>query len=80
MTCMPQPGAFAAATAIQAGRTDARRNGLLERIYDALVASRQRRADREIARFLAQSGGRMTDAMERDLMQKLFVNDWGVRR
>jgi hypothetical protein len=81
MTCMPQYGVFAAATEIQAASPGARsKPGLLRRLYAAIVESREQRAEREIARILAGSGGRLTDAMERDLMQRLFVNDWSVRR
>src|SRR5215471_3945144 len=36
--------------------------GLLRRIVRAMVESRQRQTDREIARFLARSGGRLTVA------------------
>jgi len=37
-----------------------------------MVESRQRQTDREIARFLARSGGRLTDDMERRLTQYLL--------
>lgn len=54
--------------------------GWLRRLLTHLMTARQRRADREIARFLAQNGFRLTDAAEREMMQRLFVNDWSVRR
>ena len=54
--------------------------GWLRRLFTHLMTARQRRADREIARFLAQNGFRLTDAAEREMMQRLFVNDWSVRR
>ena len=38
----------------------AHKTGILWRIIDAIVESRQKRADREIRRFLARSGGRLT--------------------
>ena len=53
--------------------------GLLRRIVRAMVESRQRQTDREIARFLAQSGGRLTDDMERRLTQHLLSRDWTIR-
>jgi len=34
--------------------------------------------DREIARLLAQSGGRLTDSMEREIFRKVFASDWSV--
>ena len=48
------------------------RPDLLRRIVRAMVESRQRQTDREIARFLARSGGRLTDDMERRLTQYLL--------
>jgi len=53
--------------------------GLLRRIFDALVHSRQRQAEREIARHLARSGGRLTDSLEREMMQNLTRSNWGMR-
>lgn len=44
------------------------------RLFDAFVESRQRRADREIARFLASHGGLLTDEMEREIMRRLAGN------
>ena len=38
---------------------------LLLRFVDAIAASNQRRAEREIARFFARNGDRLTDEMER---------------
>jgi hypothetical protein len=54
----------------------ANRPGLLSRIFHALFESRQRQADREIARFVAQSGGRLTDDMERQMTQRLLTGNW----
>jgi hypothetical protein len=48
------------------------------RLTDALEAQRRRDADREIARLLAQSGGRLTDSLEREIMQKVFASDWSL--
>jgi hypothetical protein len=42
----------------------------------ALVQQRQREVDWEIARALACSGGRITDSMEREIMQKALASDW----
>ena len=41
---------------------------LARRLSDAFAAQRQREVDREIARVLARSGGRLTDSMEREMM------------
>ena len=49
------------------------------RILHAIFESRQAQADREIARFLARSGGRFTDDIERQLTQHLLTDSWSVR-
>ena len=55
------------------------RPGILRRLYRALHAYRQREADREIAAFMARSGGRFTDSMERELSTRMFTGDWQRR-
>lgn len=46
------------------------RKPFLSRFLDAIVASQQRRAEREIARFLANRGP-LTDEVEREIMRRL---------
>ena len=53
--------------------------GLLRRIVRAMVESRQRQIDREIARFLARSGGRLTGDMERRLTEHLLSRNCTIR-
>ena len=57
----------------------ANKTGLLRRAFDALSESRQRQADKEIARFIANAGGRFTDDLERRMMARLTTSDWRVR-
>ena len=45
--------------------------GFWRRVYEGLLASRQRRADREIAAYIDRHGGLLTDDMERQIMQRL---------
>ena len=52
---------------------------LVRRILHAIFESRQAQADPEIARFLARSGGRFTDDIERQLTQHLLTGSWSVR-
>ena len=47
------------------------RGGILRRISNAIFRSRQRHADMEIARFIARSGGRFTDDIERQMMARI---------
>jgi hypothetical protein len=54
--------------------------GVLRRIFDAIFESRQKQADRDIARFLARSGGRLTDDIEREITQRLLTGNWSPRQ
>jgi len=57
----------------------AKKPSVLRRIFDAIMESRQKRADREIALRLGRSGGRITDEFEREMMQSLMTGNWKVR-
>ena len=46
--------------------------GLFAMVFSALAASRQRQADREIARYLAGSGGKFTDETEREIERRFL--------
>ena len=65
-------------TAPVANGVGAKLKRLARRLTDALAAQRQREVDREIARLLARSGGRITDSMEREIMQKVLASDWSL--
>ena len=54
--------------------------GVVRRIFDAIFESRQKQADRDIARFLARSGGRLTDDIEREITQRLLTGNWNPRQ
>jgi hypothetical protein len=40
-------------------------------VLDSIAASRERRAEREIAAFIERHGGQLTDDMEREIMRHL---------
>jgi hypothetical protein len=61
-----------------ANGVDAKLQRLARRLSFALKAQRRSPADRETARLLAQSGGRLTDSLEREIMQKVFASDWSL--
>jgi hypothetical protein len=42
------------------------------RAFSVLPVSRQKQFDRELARFLARSGGRLTDGIEFEMTQHLL--------
>ena len=54
--------------------------GVLRRFFDAIIESRQRKADRVIASYIAQSGGRLTDSIERELMDRVSNATFGEPR
>jgi len=59
-----------------AARKPAQR-GFFGRIYDAIQASGQRRADRDIAAYIAHSGGGLTDSIEREMMERVSRSAFG---
>jgi hypothetical protein len=57
----------------------AKKRGILRRIFDAFMESRQRDIDRQIARFLAaRSGETLTDDLEREISQRVLTSNWRV--
>jgi hypothetical protein len=69
-------GVCSDSTAPVADGIGARMARLGRRVTLALAAQRRREVDREIARLLSHSGGRMTDSMEREMMRKALASDW----
>jgi hypothetical protein len=57
-------------TATETATAKPARKSLLSRLYTAIVQSQQRRAEREIGRYLA-SRGPLTDEVEREIMRRL---------
>ena len=51
------------------------RKSIWRRLFDGMIASRQRRAERDIAAYLASRGGVFTDDTEREIMRRLSGND-----
>jgi hypothetical protein len=47
------------------------RKPIWRRLFNALMEAQQRRAEREIARYLTTRGGLLTDDMEREMMLRL---------
>ena len=54
-----------------AERSAAGSRGFLLRIVDAIAESNRRKAEREIARFIARNGGELTDDLERRIPRLL---------
>lgn len=69
-------GRFACAAAPVENSLGARLKSLARPLMEALAAQRERELDRTIARRLAQSGGRLTDSLEREIMRTVFASDY----
>lgn len=55
------------------------RPGLLRRVLNTMLEWRQKQVDYDMARFVARSGGRLTDEIEREMTQSLFKGNWNPR-
>lgn len=77
---------FESETSIGIARSSARHSltallmGALRGIGNAIFVSRERQAEREIARHLMGSGGRLTDDIERRMMHHLTSGNFSPRR
>lgn len=49
------------------------RRGFFTRMGDAIMAARMRQAEREIARYLADTGGKFTDEAEREIERRFLA-------
>lgn len=58
------------APALDAALPPKPRRRLLRRLMAALLTARQRQADAEIARYLAATGWKLTDAVEREIERR----------
>jgi hypothetical protein len=47
---------------------------LIGRLLDAVMVARQREAEREVARYLASTGGKFTDEAEREIERRFLSN------
>ena len=56
------------------------RHGILRRVFDVVFETRQRHAERVVEAYLARTGHRFTDSIERELNEHLFNGGWNARR
>ena len=54
--------------------------GILRRLADSMFETRQHKADRDIAAYIARSGGKLTDSVERELMERYSNATFGEPR
>jgi hypothetical protein len=76
MSYAPRPNEFVpyfeapAALAHRVGGV--RRRGLLRRIFGGIFESREEQAERNAADFVARTGGRLTDEIERQITDRII--------
>jgi hypothetical protein len=59
------------------GEAVVKKPGILRRVFDGFMDSRQREVDRQVARFLAsRSAETLTDDLEREISRRLSTSDW----
>ena len=49
------------------------KRGLLLRLFDVIEQANMRRAEREIARYLGATGGKITDEAEREIERRFLA-------
>lgn len=48
--------------------------GWLRQLFDAMTETRLRQAEREVARYLVETGGKFTDEAEREIERRFMTN------
>jgi hypothetical protein len=56
------------------------RRSILRRVFDAVFETRQCHAERVVEAYLARTGHRFTDSVERELNEHMFNGGWNPRR
>jgi hypothetical protein len=56
----------------KAAAKTAPKRGVFTRLMDAMMMARQRQAEREVARYLADTGGKFTDEAEREIERRFL--------
>ena len=48
------------------------KRGFVARLLDTLMAARMRQAERDVARYIAETGGKLTDEAEREIERRFL--------
>ena len=80
MTCAVRPSDFHSGVVTARSAVRVPRPGFLTRLFDALVDSRARQAERDVGVYLARRGFKLTDSVEREMNERLFNGGWNSRR
>lgn len=66
--------------AVPAAADTSHKPGMLRRAFDALFASREREAQRNVDAYVARRGYRLTDSVEREIGERMLDGQWMTRR
>lgn len=66
------PSVEATFSATYAPAKAALKRGFFARVLDGLMAARMRQAEREVARYLTETGGKFTDESEREIERRFL--------
>ena len=58
----------------------ATRPSLLTRLFNVMFENREREAARDVEAYLARTGHRFTDSIEREINERHFNGGWDLRR
>lgn len=78
MTYAPRPNEFVPYYDVPVAHRGAvtKRPGLWRRLIDAIVESPEQQMERETAAYIARTGGRLTDEIERQITDRLITGKW----
>lgn len=66
------PSAVEAAFSATYAPAKTAKRGLVARILDTLMAARMRQAERDVARYITETGGKFTDEAEREIERRFL--------
>jgi hypothetical protein len=76
MTYSPRPNEFVPYYDVPAAHPALSRPSLWRRLKEAIFESRERQMELEAERYIARTGGRITDEIEREITDRLITGNW----
>jgi hypothetical protein len=76
MTYAPRPHEFVPYYDVPLAHTAVARPSLWRRLVAALFVSRDKQMELEAERYIARTGGRITDEIEREITDRLVTGKW----
>jgi len=69
------PSAAEAAFSATYAPAKAPKRGIFARLLDGLMAARMRQAERDVARYITETGGKFTDESEREIERRFLSSN-----